>query len=335
MMGALRHEGAVVGVLANDLMRAATSGKFRKYLLADNLTLVIPFNPEASFNVGNAMARNHYIYCLAEAAIVVSSASGNGGTWHGAARNLKENWVDLWVKRTTRKSSGNRELVMKGASWLPDDLTSLDCLLNDPARSADDDLRTGLAGHEARARLRPGRKAAVVGPDWSDIDDGLARTLPSRAASLRSQAGLSSAAHSVPESCDLFLDRLARLTAEGPMKSSEIAEQPSLRKRQVDIWLKRGVEDKEARKARELPVHGLRASTGVPLLTRFRRVIEVFKSASSGPADIFALRSRLPGANVPEHSLHVVIEAGRILVPNCVNFSNDRVRLCRRHDWPP
>ncbi len=43
-------------------MRAATSGRFRKYLLADNLTLVIPFNPEASFNVGNAMARNHYIY---------------------------------------------------------------------------------------------------------------------------------------------------------------------------------------------------------------------------------------------------------------------------------
>jgi hypothetical protein len=62
-----------------------------------NLVLVSPFNPEAGFDVGNAMARNKYIYCLSDAAIVVATSKGSGGTWSGATENLKRNWAPLWV----------------------------------------------------------------------------------------------------------------------------------------------------------------------------------------------------------------------------------------------
>jgi predicted Rossmann fold nucleotide-binding protein DprA/Smf involved in DNA uptake len=57
--------------------------------MSGDLVLITPFNPEAGFNVGHAMARNRYIYCLADAAVVVSSAAGKGGTWSGALEDIE------------------------------------------------------------------------------------------------------------------------------------------------------------------------------------------------------------------------------------------------------
>jgi predicted Rossmann fold nucleotide-binding protein DprA/Smf involved in DNA uptake len=120
MAGALAAEGTAVGVLADSLLRAATSARHRDYLMDNNLTLVSPFNPEAGFDVGNAMARNRYIYCLADAAIVVSSSRDKGGTWNGAVENLRRNWVPLWVaKPQGTEASGNGDLVRHGGRWLP------------------------------------------------------------------------------------------------------------------------------------------------------------------------------------------------------------------------
>ncbi len=96
-----------------------TSAKYRKALMANNLVLISPFNPEAGFDVGNAMSRNKYIYCLADAAVVVSSTNKRGGTWNGAVENLRQKWVPLWVKSSSESSSGNAELVRLGGSWIP------------------------------------------------------------------------------------------------------------------------------------------------------------------------------------------------------------------------
>ncbi len=130
MLGALKNKGTVIGVVADSLLRTATSAKYRRYLLSGDLVLLTPFNPEAGFSVGNAMSRNRYIYCLADAAVVVSSVSNKGGTWNGAIENLNAAWVPLWAKRPGSAKSGNSELVEKGALWIPDDLVSLACLLN-------------------------------------------------------------------------------------------------------------------------------------------------------------------------------------------------------------
>jgi len=80
--------------------------------------LVSPFYPEAGFNVGNAMSRNKYIYSLADAAVVVTSAVGSGGTWSGAIENLRRRWVPLWVRPSADEMSGNTALMRQGARAL-------------------------------------------------------------------------------------------------------------------------------------------------------------------------------------------------------------------------
>ncbi len=130
MSGALENEGTAIGVVANSLMRAATSAKYRKYLRSDNLVLISPYNPEAGFNVGNAMARNSDIYCLSDVAIAVASVENKGGTWNGAKDNLRKSWVPLWVRQTNCPKSGNHALVQMGAKYVPDVLGSLKFLIN-------------------------------------------------------------------------------------------------------------------------------------------------------------------------------------------------------------
>ena len=84
MLGSLNEGGTATGVLADGLMAAATSARYRGHIMEGKLVLISPYHPEASFNVGNAMDRNKYIYCLSRAAIVISCAHGSGGTWQGA-----------------------------------------------------------------------------------------------------------------------------------------------------------------------------------------------------------------------------------------------------------
>lgn len=106
MLGALEAEGRAVGVLADGLLKAATSAKYRPYLMKNDLALISPFYPEAGFNVGNAMNRNKLIYCLSRFALVVHAEIDKGGTWAGAIENLEHGWTPLWVKRD-RESRGN------------------------------------------------------------------------------------------------------------------------------------------------------------------------------------------------------------------------------------
>ncbi len=125
MLGALEVEGIAVGIVADSLLRKASSPKFRKYLLNGDLALISPFFPEAGFNVGNAMARNKYIYCLSEAAVVVHSGT-KGGTWGGAHETIKKGWVPVWVKETEDKQAGNSRIVSAGARWLSGEIAELD-----------------------------------------------------------------------------------------------------------------------------------------------------------------------------------------------------------------
>ena len=67
MLAALEIEGNVVGVLADGLLQATTSRRYRPHLAQNNLLLITPFSLEAGFNAGNAMQRNKYIYCLSDA----------------------------------------------------------------------------------------------------------------------------------------------------------------------------------------------------------------------------------------------------------------------------
>ena len=217
MQGALDSEGMAVGVLSDNLLRTATSAQYRRPLLSDDLSLISSVNPEARFHVGNAMARNRYIYCLADAAVVVASARGSGGTWNGACENLKAGWVPLWVKETNEPDSGNTELAVRGARRLGDTVGALTALfegsdaLSQPASSGLSDEKSSWSDPAPAATQLPGTEAGLEA-----IPTGL-------------------------EFYELFLARLATLTTSATVPESSIATSLEVAKGQVKDWLKRGV----------------------------------------------------------------------------------------------
>jgi len=92
MLSALEAGGTAVGVLADSLAKAAVAGKYRTGIKEGRLTLVSACDPNASFNVGNAMGRNKYIYALADRALVSQLFSRYGrhlGGCGGSARKDK------------------------------------------------------------------------------------------------------------------------------------------------------------------------------------------------------------------------------------------------------
>ncbi|MCY3671449.1 MAG: DNA-processing protein DprA [Alphaproteobacteria bacterium] len=207
MQGALERDGTALGVLADSLLRSAMAADYRRYILSGDLALVSPFNPEARFHVGNAMARNACIYCLADAAVVVCSETGKGGTWTGAIENLKNGWVSLGVKPDSPPGSGNTELVEKGAKRL--ESGSFSQLMADAPP----------AGPLFRKEPEHGTLAEAESPAFGEppqAEDSLYK---------------------------LFLARLADLTAEKPAGVQGIAECLPLQRPQVENWLQRALDE--------------------------------------------------------------------------------------------
>lgn len=123
MLNALSLNGYSVGIVADSLLKKSSLKIYRENIISNKLVLVSPYNPEAGFNVGNAMGRNKLIYVLSNTTIVIKSDT-KGGTWEGSKENISNNWVPTWVVNCLDKNQnrGNEEIVKLGAKWLPDNL---------------------------------------------------------------------------------------------------------------------------------------------------------------------------------------------------------------------
>lgn len=116
MRGALDAGGTVIGVLADSLEKKVMSREHRNPLMDGQLVLISPYDPNAGFNVGNAMQRNKLIYALADAALVVNADFNKGGTWAGAVEQLdKLRLVPLYVRSTREANQGLEAIHQKGA----------------------------------------------------------------------------------------------------------------------------------------------------------------------------------------------------------------------------
>ena len=237
MFGALQNKGTAVGVLADSLLRSATSAKYRKPLLSGDLVLISPSNPELGFDVGRAMARNRYIYCLADAAIVVSSTVGKGGTWNGAIEGVRAGWVPVWVKQSAHPASGNSYLVARGAQWLPENLDSLASLLNGSRGASADGPSLSASPLFDSDTSSP--EVAQMELATTSSDNDVAKN------GSQVQGGQNTATNDLILSdmsfYDLFLVRCANLTSATPLTSDEIAEKLDVAKGQIYAWLRRGV----------------------------------------------------------------------------------------------
>lgn len=221
MLGALGREGTAVGVLSDSLLRVATSARFRPSLLNGNLALISPFNPEAGFDVGNAMGRNKYIYCLADKAVVIAADKEQGGTWSGAVENLRHGWTPLWIKPHSDPASGNAELVRRGGRWLPAELGDLAALCVREATPAVD---------------RPLALVAEPAPPALKL-----REISTPVANALDKLGL----------YQLFLHHLRTLTAKMPFTDQDLQDllaRLEIGKPQLRDWLKRAIEEGQVTK---------------------------------------------------------------------------------------
>ncbi len=107
MQGAAADGGQVLGVLANNLERAMIQQDNRQGLMQQRLLLCSPFDPAARFLAWRAMDRNKLIYALSDAALVVQSDVGEGGTWNGAREQLRKfHCVPVYTRTAGSPSRG-------------------------------------------------------------------------------------------------------------------------------------------------------------------------------------------------------------------------------------
>ncbi len=252
MLGAIKSGGVVIGVMADSLLKEATSSKWRKGLMDGQAVLVSPYYPEAGFSAGNAMARNKYIYCLADSSLVVHSGK-KGGTLNGAEENLKKGWVPLWVKQTTDVDAANADLVAKGGRWLVGDTPTFkiaDLIINDgvsakqlkeeqvdlfsasvqPELFPAQESKPEYKSKSENDIIKPGREI-VVGENLAKIE-----------ASTEQFIDIEPAPSGHVDFYQIFISELQRL-ANMPVTIDTLIESTQLNKTQLSEWLKRAEEE--------------------------------------------------------------------------------------------
>lgn len=260
MQGATEAGGVSIGILASDLLKMSVNRQNRIGLQEGRLVLISPFYPEAGFNAGNAMARNKYIYTLADQALVIDSALGSGGTWAGALEDLQQKWVPLYV-RSPGDGPGNAALVDKGGIAFIPSMDKDESLRDFFARSASLEVGAGetlqqsllVTGHaDIPVERIPSNLSSIEAIEEVRIEPiSLSSVLPKENQSdLVSLPSLKARrpvvlARQEFDSLDMyndFIPKLAQVLAGGPISEDDIAKLLYIEKAQAKAWLKRGAE---------------------------------------------------------------------------------------------
>lgn len=269
MQGATEAGGYCIGVLASDLLKTSVNRQNRVGLQQGRLVLISPFYPEASFNAGNAMGRNKYIYALSDRALVIDSAMGRGGTWEGALEALNQKWVPLYV-RTPSHGSGNAALVEKGGipfTYLPGGEQSLlEVFASEDAGgpdAAESDARQpslldAIADQDAQEPNQPVHEKAEDQVANSVSSASAVISVPLEASTSAKQAIVSAielpVATVTTTSLDMyqdFVNKLSSVLASASLTDEQIADGLCLEKTQARAWLKRAFEEGRVEKLKK------------------------------------------------------------------------------------
>ncbi|MCW8809353.1 MAG: DNA-processing protein DprA [Ignavibacteriaceae bacterium] len=221
MLGALENNGRALGVLADSLFQKSISQTYRKYLSEGKLVFISAYYPEAGFNIGNAMGRNKYIYCLSEVAVVVHSGL-KGGTWTGANENLKKKWVPLFVKENHNRDSGNDQLINNGGKVLKYemDLKNLVDKVRSDKESEPVDYSVSVV-YEPKQVLSP---KVTEQPSREPVENNFEMIIKK-------------------SFYELFIIKLHGLLKDREVKQKELKENMEITSAQLNVWLKRAEKD--------------------------------------------------------------------------------------------
>ena len=225
MRGALEAGGNVVGILADSLERVVVRREHRDGLNDGRLTLLSPYDPAARFSVGHAMRRNKLIYALADAALVVDSDYGRGGTWAGATEQLEKlRSVPVHVRADGNVGKGLDELRKRGAQpWPnPGTGTELEAILDAPHGAG-----AGASRQKTRSSGRDGRSGRVEGDRHAQA--------PARATT--SEPRVPTPSIPADELFAAVVELLERLGE--PRTDDRVAQELQVSKNQARAWLQR------------------------------------------------------------------------------------------------
>lgn len=229
MQGALEAGGRVCGVLADSLEKQVMLREHRNMVIDQQLALVSPYDPGAGFNVGHAMARNKLIYALGDAALVVSSDLGKGGTWAGAVEQLEKFGLGpIYVRSTGDPMPGLEALKAKGALDWPNpsdahalgEVLALEQTAPDPITLPDE------------REMRP--QTSMLGGPEDAFDQGQSRTSTPDQVDRPEATAAEILFSAVQQAIEMLLIH--------PMKDVEIADALDVSTVQVRSWLDRLVE---------------------------------------------------------------------------------------------
>ena len=212
------------------------SREARDFLADRRLLLISPYHPEAGFNVGNAMGRNKLIYALADYALVVSADHKKGGTWEGAQEELRRKPArPVFVRLGDSVPMGNRKLIDLGAVAFPSIAGSQDpaallrgTVVAKPPQEEEEKLPLFGEFTGGTEEVAVVREAAPV---WEEV----------------STARLWSAGPAPASIYDVVLPVI--LSALDKSTSVvELAKRLDVSKAQLEVWLKRALNEKKIRK---------------------------------------------------------------------------------------
>lgn len=232
MSAALEWGGAVIGVLADTLLRRSVARDARSALSDGRLLLISPYHPEAGFSAGAAMGRNKLVYAMADHVLVVSATHKKGGTWEGAVEELRRDIArPVFVRTSGSVPPGNEKLLPLGARPFPDWVS-------------DDDPGALLATAAASASSASGRQGSLfdVARERSSVPDSVRESAPQSATA--AEPTIEPRAAAPPASVYEAVLPLILTELDDAIAADELAVRLAVKKAQLSEWLRRAVEEK-------------------------------------------------------------------------------------------
>jgi predicted Rossmann fold nucleotide-binding protein DprA/Smf involved in DNA uptake len=240
MMASVDSGGRSVGVLAEGLARAAVAARYHDAIVDGYLSLISAYEPEARWFAYAAMERNKLVYGLADAALVVASSAGEGGTWAGATEALRHGRITIYVRATGSLASGNAKLLkMGGRPFPPEPWEGIRKLIAQPAPA------------QGWLKFEPAPRVS---------EPGVLKFQPPVPTAVDPQAqGLSEEPAPAPTGAySLVLPALLRMLSE-PQDERSLADRLGILPGQARAWLKRALDEGKVRKLKK-PVRYVAAS---------------------------------------------------------------------------
>lgn len=237
MQTALEAGGTTIGILAENLLKRSIERYARHAIAAGRLLLISPYHPSAHFSVGTAMSRNKLIYAMADYSLVVSAEYRKGGTWAGAAEELRrEHPLPVFVRALGHVPQGNNQLLNLGAMPWPESIVynSLKQQLSEiistkiskvTVTSNEPSLLEGQGASSSENHQKQEQANRYVNPAESRVEKN------------RRTVDIADPIYNYV----LFNHILPGL--DSPHTSKYLAENLKVTKPQMDAWLKKAVED--------------------------------------------------------------------------------------------